>query len=357
MVSTQVHRFQRRIADLQTHHELSLKRYKTARQNYTSFSRDVLNSLVAHLAETEKNAKNSKRVAKPRASHSQVPKHSRPHYLPCTVPNYSPYGNDPVSNCRDEKFTAYDGLPATMVDQSAKNFSSYACPVNERVCLGSARRDEPVFPPPTFFEHNDCFIPEAHHAQNTCACTDFHQLDNYSSTNLNSTHEFHPNSMYSTSRVYSGHFLPHCSSSTQFDHSYQTPTLAYSMPAWYQNKDSGTTFTLGSCLTEKDMSTSELIAYRSSHSTNDVDDIHPPAVEMLGPSPSALRVFPGLACSSHSRINPILASTYPAFSNHYIDSIYKPLPNLPLQFTQTNSDTLSGSNLGRLSQSADFAYT
>lgn len=356
MVSTQVHRFQKRIAGLQNHHELSLKRYKTARQNYTSFSRDVLNSLVVHLSETEKRAKKSRRIAKPRASNSQVAKHGRPDCLACNLPLYSPYGNDPVS-CRDGQFTAYDELQETIVERSAKNIGSYDYSMNLQICTDSVRCNEPVFPPPTFIEHNDCSLPETHKDRDICGFTSFHTVDSRGSGNHNSVYEFHSDSMYSAPRIYSDQFLSRGSSSGHFDHSDQTPNEVHPMPTCHQSRSSMTTFDLSSCLMEKNMPFCEFAPYRSLHSTLSVQDSHQSTIDKSDHSPGALRVFPGLAYSNYSGINPILASTYPTFPNHYIDYTYKPLPTLPMHFTHNSPTALSGKCLGHLSQPGDFGYT
>lgn len=72
MTSVQVNRFQKRVLGLQAHHNLAAQRYSVSSKNYEKFSRSMVDSLVAHLAENDKKMKKTKRISKSRGALSQV---------------------------------------------------------------------------------------------------------------------------------------------------------------------------------------------------------------------------------------------------------------------------------------------
>ncbi|KAF6776689.1 hypothetical protein AHF37_03783 [Paragonimus kellicotti] len=150
MVSAQVFRFQQRITNLQTHHELAVRRHASANKNYTLLSRDVMNSLMTHLAENDKKLKKTKRITKPRILLSQTSKHSRLNEVSDTISPYPSYTDTSKCFFRDEQYDVHNTLMPVVVDRTTANFGDCSYSQIDPDSSIASRNHEPIFPPPTY---------------------------------------------------------------------------------------------------------------------------------------------------------------------------------------------------------------
>ncbi|KAH8869882.1 hypothetical protein KSF78_0005714 [Schistosoma japonicum] len=142
MASAQVYRFQQRVFNLQSHHELASVRHCEAVSNYISQNHELMNSLMAHLKATDKNVKRTKRIAKSRTTNPQLAKSARfsgksyamqsqVEHLG-TIHHSLPKQTDFINQCLPEELWNNFSIPAN-------NDNHLAC-----------NSKEPIFPPPTY---------------------------------------------------------------------------------------------------------------------------------------------------------------------------------------------------------------
>lgn len=145
MASAQVYRFQQRISNLQSHHELASIRHCEAVSNYISQNNELMKSLLAHLKAPDKSVKRTKRITKPRTTHPQLAKSSRfsakSYATQSTVEQLNAIHHHSLSR-------QTDFVNQCLPEETWNNFGT---PVNNDdpfVCNSK----EPIFPPPTYTE-------------------------------------------------------------------------------------------------------------------------------------------------------------------------------------------------------------
>ncbi|KER31460.1 hypothetical protein T265_12987, partial [Opisthorchis viverrini] len=344
MASAQVYRFQRRLNTLQSHHELALKRHSVSNKSYETRSRDVMNSLITHLAESEKKLKKTKRTAKPRISHPTVPKQSRCNDSANPTSSYFPYTDKSRYSCRPDQMDA-----PCVLQHGGREHVPFLFGEN---VYHHNHTNEPIFPPPTYAEQSGPSSPASLQApsRNTSHPPDSYLApkvrDSKSWTGVsNYSDSFHSNSATYSFGMYADHqftpnrLLSYDLPTTQHDSSTVPPSI-YSCPTgrpWSSFIDSHTDFTHSNESYPDDV-TSRRQSLRSP-TVHKFDSVHqkqhPYGVNnnmydhnVCGEAncmANDLSIFPRLHGSAYPGINPILASTYPLGPGYRADEAYRPL--------------------------------
>ncbi|CAH8855520.1 unnamed protein product [Trichobilharzia szidati] len=149
MATAQVHRFQQRVSNLQSHHKLASIRHCEAVNSYVNQNNALMNCLLINLKAADKNVKRTKRTTKPRNTHSHLKKSARftgksyamqPPYVEQTNTMYH-HSIPRQTNCVNRCFT-----------KELWNEFGTTGMGNEQFACNSK---EPIFPPPTYAEPSE----------------------------------------------------------------------------------------------------------------------------------------------------------------------------------------------------------
>ncbi|KAA3681405.1 uncharacterized protein DEA37_0011901 [Paragonimus westermani] len=337
MVSAQVFRFQQRITNLQTHHELAVRRHASANRNYTLLSRDVMNSLMTHLAENDKKLKKTKRITKPRILLSQTSKHSRLNAVSDTVSPYTSYTD--ASRCffRDEQYDVHNTLIPVGVDRTTANFGDYSYSQIDQDSSTPSRNHEPIFPPPTYADPTSPpsvvgyqFLPQPNNSSNQ-----FQNLKAYEDEALS----WSGDSSYVVNSA-SGCFNGESCSTQQTSYALKTQPISfvshsdhYASPArissrapWSGGSGIPDDLTSTNLSTTVEKPAASCIRGQKhdfySYTPISGDILFDHAHHRVSYSSCNLSCSSHCSCPAYSGINPILASTYPVVPSYHSNGSY-----------------------------------